>query len=61
MTKKQAPLTMVLYALTLAAILMSSWLAWKWPEAINWIIGGLFGFAALLILVAILGARRKAA
>jgi hypothetical protein len=58
MTKNRTFLTMVLYAATLAAILVSSWIVTRRPEAISWVLAGLIGFAALLILVALIGSRK---
>ncbi len=60
MTKNPTFLTMVLFGLTLAAILVSTGIVARWPQAINWVYGGLIGFAAVLLLVGIVGSRRAA-
>jgi len=51
MNNKPANLVLKLFTLTLAAIVVSSWMAMQWPEAINWILVGLVVFTALLFLL----------
>ena len=60
MKRNGTTLTLMLYALVLAVILLSSWIVGKWTDNSNWVTGGLIGFAALVLLVAIVGSRRKA-
>lgn len=60
MTKNPTFLTMVLFGLIMAAILVSTGIVAKWPAAINWVLGGLIGFAAVLLLIVIVGSRKEA-
>jgi hypothetical protein len=60
MTKNPTFLTMVLFGVSLAAILVSTGIVAKWPQASNWVLGGLIGFAAVLLLIAIVGSRNEA-
>jgi len=51
MNNKPENLVLKLFTLTLAAIVVSSWMAMQWLEAINWILVGLVVFAGLLFLL----------
>jgi len=51
MNNKPENLVLKLFTLTLAAIVVSSWMAMQWLEAINWILVGLVVVAGLLFLL----------
>jgi hypothetical protein len=58
MKVKPEILTFILFLATLIAILISTWIVGRWPQAFQKVTIGLLGFVALLFLVTAIGTRK---
>ena len=58
---KPEALTYTLYFAFLIIIIASTWVAGRWPEAINWVEAGLLLFVALMAVVVVVFSRKTEA
>jgi len=61
MTIKPQTLTYTLYFAFLIAIIASTWVAGRWPAAINWVGVGLGVFMGLMVVVVAIFSRKTTA
>ena len=61
MTIKPEALTYILYVAFLIAIVASTWVVGRSPDAINWVGGGLAVFMVLLVVVVAIFTRKTTA